>query len=138
MSKKSKTSKPAAAPTPAATAVSDKARAEAIAQVAKAPDAAAKGKKATKQPKAAKAKAAKPKKTSALDAAAQILAGAAAPMGAKELIAEMSKRKLWSSPDGKTPAATLYAAMIREIAAKGKDSRFTKVDRGMFTGRKGN
>ncbi|MBL9147340.1 MAG: restriction endonuclease, partial [Phycisphaerae bacterium] len=33
---------------------------------------------------------------------------------------------------GKTPHATLYAAMIREIAAKGKDARFKKSDRGLF------
>jgi len=38
----------------------------------------------------------------------------------------------WKS-GGKTPHATVYSAMIREVAAKGKDSRFKKVDRGRFT-----
>ncbi|MBY0312671.1 MAG: winged helix-turn-helix domain-containing protein [Phycisphaerales bacterium] len=39
---------------------------------------------------------------------------------------------LWKSPGGKTPEATLYAAIIREIAAKGKDARFRKTERGVF------
>ncbi|MBZ0172999.1 MAG: hypothetical protein K8E66_11500 [Phycisphaerales bacterium] len=33
---------------------------------------------------------------------------------------------------GKTPAATLYSAIIREIARKGKDARFAKTERGRF------
>jgi hypothetical protein len=33
---------------------------------------------------------------------------------------------------GKTPAATLYAAVAREIKIKGKDACFTKTDRGHF------
>jgi len=36
------------------------------------------------------------------------------------------------SPNGKTPHATLYSAIIREIATKGKEARFVKKDRGMF------
>ena len=36
------------------------------------------------------------------------------------------------SPGGKTPHATLYAAMLREIANKGAKARFKKVDRGLF------
>ncbi len=53
-------------------------------------------------------------------------------MRAQELIAAMAEQGLWSSPAGKTPHATLYAAMLREITAKGKEARFTKVDRGLF------
>ena len=34
-------------------------------------------------------------------------------------------------------SATLYAAMTREIAAKGKDARFRKVGRGQFAAGKG-
>jgi len=86
-------------------------------------------------PTAKRAKAskiAKPKKMSALDAAATVLKGAKEPMNAEALIAEMAKRKLWASPNGKTPAQTLYAAIGREIAAKGRSSRFVKVERGMF------
>jgi hypothetical protein len=73
-----------------------------------------------------------PKRISALDAAAQVLAASKEPMRAKDLIAAMADQGLWSSPNGKTPEATLYAAMIREIAAKGSDARFRKVERGLF------
>ena len=79
-----------------------------------------------------KAADAKPKQLSALDAAAQVLAKAGKPMRAQELIAAMDAKGLWKSPGGKTPHATLYAAMLREIAAKGKAARFKKVDRGQF------
>jgi hypothetical protein len=74
----------------------------------------------------------KPKRVSALDAAAQVLAKAERPMGAKELIAAMAEQGLWRSPAGATPHATLYAAIAREIAAKGDAARFKKVDRGLF------
>ena len=91
------------------------------------------GKKATKKAKAKKAGGEKkPKRVSALDAAAQVLAKAEKPMRAQELIAAMAEQNLWKSPGGKTPHATLYAAMLREITAKGKEARFTKVDRGLF------
>lgn len=73
------------------------------------------------------------KRVSALDAAAQVLAEAPAEgLGAKELITELKTRGLWSSPGGKTPSATLYAAMLREINAKGGQARFRKVGRGRF------
>ena len=94
--------------------------------------------KATKSAKATKAKAAKKtkppkeKKVSAIDAAAQVLAGAKDPMTAKEMIETMAKRALWTSPGGKTPHATLYSAIIREISLKGKESRFVKKERGKF------
>jgi len=69
---------------------------------------------------------------SALDAAAKVLATAEKPMNAKELIEAMAKKKLWTSPGGKTPWATLYSAITREIAKKGKDARFKKAERGKF------
>jgi hypothetical protein len=74
----------------------------------------------------------KPKRVSALDAAAEVLAKAGKPMRAQELITAMAEQNLWKSPGGKTPHATLYAAMLREARDKGKAARFTKVDRGMF------
>ena len=74
----------------------------------------------------------KPRRVSALDAAAKVLATADKPMHAKELIAAMAEQGLWSSPAGKTPHATLYAAMMREERDKGTASRFRKIDRGMF------
>jgi hypothetical protein len=69
---------------------------------------------------------------SALDAAARVLAESVEPMGARDLIKAMAERGLWASPAGKTPDATLYAAIIREIAKKGEASRFVKVRRGLF------
>ena len=99
----------------------------------KAPTAKARSPKAAGKAKKAKPKKAggekKPKRVSALDAAAQVLAKAAEPMGAKDLIAAMAEQGLWSSPAGKTPHATLYAAMLREIAKKGNAARFKKVGR---------
>ncbi len=71
-------------------------------------------------------------KLSALDAAAKVLAGAKEPMNAKELIEAMAAKKLWTSPGGKTPWATLYSAITREIAKKGQDARFKKAERGKF------
>jgi hypothetical protein len=81
---------------------------------------------------ARKAKAAKPKKLSAIDAAAQVLVSKGEPMTAPELIEAMAQQGLWSSPKGKTPAATLYASMLREITTKGKESRFSRPGRGKF------
>ncbi|OQB87070.1 MAG: hypothetical protein BWX88_00477 [Planctomycetes bacterium ADurb.Bin126] len=91
-------------------------------------------KKTTK--KAAKAtttEADKPKakaKISGLDTAAKVLAEAGQPMNAKA-ICEAVLKAGWQTK-GKTPHATLYAAIIREIAAKGADARFRKTERGMF------
>jgi hypothetical protein len=80
---------------------------------------------------AAKEKPAEAKALSGLDAAAQVLREAAVPMNAQDLISRILERGLWKT-EGKTPAATIYAAMIREIKAKGPTSRFQKVDRGRF------
>jgi hypothetical protein len=79
-----------------------------------------------------KAAATKAKKVSAIDAAAQVLAASKEPMNAKQMIEAMTAQALWTSPGGKTPHATLYSAIIREIATKGKDARFVKKDRGQF------
>src|SRR5262245_66400053 len=79
--------------------------------------------------KGRKAKANKPRKLSALDAAAQVLAARGESMTAPELIAAMAEQKLWASPNGKTPAAPLYAAMQRENTTEGKDSRIARPER---------
>jgi hypothetical protein len=94
------------------------------------------GKKTTAEPKARPAKAPKPKRVSALDAAAMVLAVSEVPMRATEMIAAMRTKGLWTSPGGKTPEATLYAAIIREIAAKGDKARFRKHERGVFVATK--
>ena len=98
--------------------------------------------KKTKSAKAPNAKAATPKapkaksadgKLSCIDAAAKVLASAKESMTTKAMIEAMAKKKLWTSPGGKTPAATLYSAILREITIKGKEARFKKADRGLFT-----
>jgi HB1/ASXL restriction endonuclease-like protein with HTH domain len=71
-------------------------------------------------------------KLSAIDAAAQVLAASKQPMNAKEMIEAMTAKALWTSPGGKTPHATLYSAIIREISTKGRDARFVKTERGKF------
>jgi len=73
----------------------------------------------------------KKKRSSGLDAAAQVLADAKGPLGAKDMVEQMLAKGLWQTK-GKTPAATIYAAIIREIATKGDAARFRKVERGKF------
>lgn len=87
---------------------------------------------ATRKPKAATSGEAKPKRVSALDAAAQILRSAKEPMRPREIIEAAASKGLWTSPAGKTPHATLDAAMRREIKVKGKEARFTVEGRGLF------
>jgi hypothetical protein len=115
-----------------------------IAEKAKALDAAV-AKLATPGLKATRKEAPKPgtksepkkaRKMGALDAAAIVLADAGKPMRSKDLIAEMAKRGLWTSPGGKTPEATLYAAILREIGAKGTAARFARAGKGEFASTK--
>ena len=70
-----------------------------------------------------------------LDAAAKVLGETGTAMTCPELIAAMQERGYWSSPAGKTPAATLYSAIQREIAVKGGESRFKKTAPGHFAAR---
>jgi hypothetical protein len=81
-----------------------------------------------KQPRAEKDAG---KKLSGLDAAAKVLAEVGGPLNAAEMVQRMLAKGLWKT-SGKTPAATIYAAIIREIATKGKDARFRKTARGKF------
>ncbi|AWM36962.1 hypothetical protein GobsT_51580 [Gemmata obscuriglobus] len=78
------------------------------------------------------AESAPAKKLSALDAAARVLAASGESMTAKELIGRLAAQGLWSSPNGKTPDATLSAALQREIATQGTASRFRKTAPGRF------
>jgi hypothetical protein len=72
------------------------------------------------------------KRHSALDAAAQVLSETGQPMNCQELIAAMAAKGYWNSPAGKTPAATLCSALLREIKTKGDQARFQKTERGKF------
>jgi hypothetical protein len=94
---------------------------------------------ASKSPKKANPKKAKKTqgeatapKLSALDAAAKVLGETGKPMSCKEMIEAMATKDYWSSPGGKTPEATLYSAILREVTTKRKESRFKKTDRGRF------
>ncbi len=78
-----------------------------------------------------KTKEKKDRKPSGLDAAVAVLAEAGKPMNCGDMVARMLETGLWKT-NGKTPAATIYAAIITEIAKKGDKSRFRKVDRGQF------
>jgi hypothetical protein len=82
--------------------------------------------------KAPPARAPTAKKCSALDAAFQVLSETGQPMSCPELIAAMTAKGYWSSPKGRTPAATLYSALLRELQTKGDQARFCKTDRGKF------
>jgi HB1, ASXL, restriction endonuclease HTH domain len=53
-------------------------------------------------------------------------------MNTKEMITTMAEKGYWTSPGGKTPAATLYSAILREIGTKGAEARFQKTERGKF------
>ena len=87
-----------------------------------------------RQPKKATADGGE-KKLSALDAAAKVLGETSQPMNCQEMIAAMAAKGYWTSPGGKTPAATLYSAILREISTKGEASRFQKTERGKFARR---
>ncbi len=84
--------------------------------------------KAPKQPRSKKTAA--DRKPSGLDLAAKVLSDAGEPLAAKA-IAERAIAAGWTT-SGKTPHATLYAAIIREISKKGDAARFKKTDRGLF------
>jgi hypothetical protein len=95
----------------------------------------AKGGRGATRAKQGEPKAKGPKKPSGLDAAARVLAEAKEPMGVKEIVEVAAQKGYWKSPGGKTPHATVYSAIIREIATKGAEARFRKVERGKFASR---
>jgi hypothetical protein len=71
-------------------------------------------------------------KMSCIDAAAKVLKEKGEPMNCKEMIEAMATKGYWTSPGGKTPAATLFSGILKEITTKGKESRFKKTERGKF------
>jgi len=73
------------------------------------------------------------KPMSLLDAAAHLLSlGTGDAMRCKDIVDLAIARGLWRPGKGKTPAATLHAAMSREIKSKASASRFVKAERGKF------
>jgi hypothetical protein len=87
---------------------------------------------AKKETSTAKQDAVQPGKLSALDAAAKVLQEAGQPLNCQQLIQAMAAKGYWTSPAGKTPAATLYAAILRETKTKASQARFQKTSRGHF------
>ena len=88
----------------------------------------------TRSAKKVTSQAGKPsvKKPSALDAAALVLGETGQAMTCKEMIDTMAAKGYWTSPGGRTPHATLYSGMLKEINLKGGDARFKKTGRGRF------
>lgn len=84
------------------------------------------------QPSMPSHQAEKSAKLSAVDAAAKVLAETGQAMSCQELIEAMAARGYWSSPKGRTPAGTLYSALLRELQTKGEQARFCKTARGKF------
>ena len=83
-----------------------------------------------RQPKASEGP--REKKLSALDAAAKVLGETGQAMACHELITAMAEKGYWVSPKGQTPAATLYASILREVQTKAASSRFIKTEPGKF------
>ena len=80
--------------------------------------------------RAKKAKAAKAKgerKPGCLDAAVRVLQEAGKPMQSGDIVKVALEKGYWQTK-GATPGATLYAAMIREVAAKGPKARFRRAE----------
>ena len=68
---------------------------------------------------------------SGLDAAANVLEEAGEPLSCKAIVERAFEKGYWRS-EGKTPAATIYAAILRETQKKGDSARFRKAARGKF------
>ena len=86
--------------------------------------------KVAPEAKGRKRGAAKPKaerKPGCLDAAVRVLREAGKPMGCQDIVKAALAKGYWQTK-GATPGATLYAAIIRECAAKGKDARFRRAE----------
>ena len=74
---------------------------------------------------------AKKERHSLLNLAAKALAETGTPLNCKEMVEKVLATGLWQT-SGKTPSATLYSAILREITTKGDAARFRKTERGKF------
>jgi len=70
-------------------------------------------------------------KPGGLSCALRVLQEEARPLSCPEMVKLMLEKGYWKT-DGKTPAATIFSAIITEIKKKGADSRFRKTERGKF------
>lgn len=67
-----------------------------------------------------------------LDASETVLRDEGKPLHYREITERILKRKLWSS-EGKTPEATIAAALAMDLQECGEESRFVRVSPGIFT-----
>jgi len=74
---------------------------------------------------------AKKERNSLINLAAKVLAESGEPLNCQQMVERVLATGLWQT-EGKTPAATLASAILREITKKGEAARFRKVDRGKF------
>jgi len=58
-------------------------------------------------------------------------------MNCQDMIKTMAEKATGPRLGGKTPAASLYSAILRELQTKGTDARFKKTERGKFVGWEG-
>jgi hypothetical protein len=70
-------------------------------------------------------------KRGGLSAAVRVLEEACEPLNCKTIVERILQKGYWTT-SGKTPEATINAAIAREIKAKGDTSRFCQVQRGLF------
>jgi hypothetical protein len=54
-------------------------------------------------------------KMSCIDAAAKVVVEKGEPMNCKEMVEAMAAKGYWNTPGSKTPNATLYSSIAREI-----------------------
>ena len=87
------------------------------------------GKRGAKKAKAPKEP--KPERNSLLNLAVKVLTEAGTALNCKEMVEKVLATGLWTTK-GRTPAATLYSAILREVTTKGDASRFHKAERGKF------
>ena len=121
-----KASKPAVAKKPASKAPA-KAKGAAKTQAAETPaetkddaaEAPAAEGSAKRKTKKAKAPKASDGRLSQLDAAVKVLGESGQPMSTKDMVETMGAKGYWSSPGGRTPEATLYSAILREVKNRG-------------------
>lgn len=72
------------------------------------------------------------RKPALLDFAVRVLRDSSEPLGTKEMVAKILGAGWWNTK-GRTPEATLYSAIIREIGSRDGKTRFVKIGRGRFT-----
>jgi len=67
-----------------------------------------------------------------LDAAQRVLSETKTALTTREIVAACAEKQYWTS-SAATPHQTLTAALNRDIAANGTQSRFKKTERGRFS-----